>query len=167
MSPLQALGVMLAFGSILFLAYITTRLIANKSKRAMRGKYINIVESVNLGMDKQIHLLKIDREFVLIATSGKTVEFLSKINISDFDIDIDKEVEINSSSFDFKGIFEKYIKAYKGKKSAEAQSVGAADSRFYSSDVNTLKNNLSRLKSLNAALLGKDKEDGVDFTNEK
>jgi len=103
----EGLLFILAFATILFLAYITTRLVAGKATRVMKGRYIEIVETVNLGMDKKIHLVKVDKQFILIATSGKNIEFLTNVILEDYQ-DPEKH-EKKNNIFDFKALLDKYI----------------------------------------------------------
>lgn len=160
---LQGILVLIGFGSILFLAYITTRYIAGKSNMAMRGKYISIVETVSLGMDKRLHLIKVDKQFILIASSAKGIEFLTAVTLNDFD----KYEEIKSASaFDFKSLFDKYIQAYKNKKSDKTGLNNEQDSTKKAEGEN-FKSNLNRLRVISERLdtqypVGKD-----DITNEK
>ncbi|MCX8130312.1 MAG: flagellar biosynthetic protein FliO [Clostridia bacterium] len=172
----QVVGVLLAFGSILFLAVIFTRLLAGKTKRAMKGQYINIVETVSLGLDKQIHLLKVDNQFVLIATAGKTVEFLTTVTLDNYEED---ETQTNTSNvFDFKALFDKYIQAYKEKKTEKTQT-GRSENRNSKKqsesdediaspiEGETFKSNLDRLRSMTNLMYKQGKIDGDDGTNEK
>jgi flagellar protein FliO/FliZ len=157
MAALKVLGVMLAFGSILFLSVIFTRLLAGKTKRAMKGQYINIIETVSLGLDKQLHLIRIDNQFVLIATAGKSVEFLSNIDIDNF-----TEEEMSSSgqsAFDFKALFEKYVQVYKDKRTGKSLD--------NSTKGETFKGNLSRMRNITGVMYRQGEIDGDEGTNEK
>jgi len=55
----------------LFLAYVTTKFIGTRTNKIVKGKYIKIIETVNLGFDSRLHLVKAGEEFVLISTCGK------------------------------------------------------------------------------------------------
>jgi len=136
----------IVFGSILFLAYITTKFIGNKSGRAMKGKHINIVETVSLGFDIKLHLVKVGEEFVLISASGKNVQLLSKVHIDGFS---EEESLKNASSFDFKEIFEKYMQKLKGKQSTEED----LEKHEYKkgTDSNGFRNNLEKLMTITSS----------------
>jgi len=114
---IEGLLFLLAFGSILFLAYVTTRLVAGKAARVMKGRYIEIVETVSLGMDKKIHLVKVDKQFVLIATSGKNIEFLTNVTLEDYE-DLEK-LEKKNNNFDFKAFLEKYMQFNRNNRTVE------------------------------------------------
>jgi len=50
------------FGSVLFLAYVTTKFIGTRTNKIVKGKYIKIIETVNLGFDSRLHLVKAGEE---------------------------------------------------------------------------------------------------------
>lgn len=178
MAYLQVFGVMLAFGSILFLAVISTRLLAGKTKRAMKGQYINIIETVSLGLDKQIHLLKVDNQFVLISTAGKRVEFLTNIDMNNYG---EQETASNNlGAFDFKSLFEKHIQAYKDKKSGKSadstikgddgkigENAGNREFAFTANGGEKFKSNLGRIKTITSVMYKQGELDGDEGTNEK
>lgn len=160
---LQVLLFLLAFGSILFLAYITTKLVAGKASRGMKGKYIDIIETVSLGVDKKIHLVKVDKQFVLIASSGKNIEFLTNVTLDNYEDQ--KKSEEENSVFDFKTFFEKYVQANKGRPSREK---GKNEGRKAEADhvENSFGQNLSRLKALTGRLDDEKQKSGDENTND-
>lgn len=93
---------LLGFGSILFLAYITTRLLATKAQNVMKGKYINVVETISLGVDKKLHLVKIEETYMLISSSGKSIEFLSIVPIESQDEKPALQRNLSEEPLDFK-----------------------------------------------------------------
>ncbi|HOQ00970.1 MAG TPA: flagellar biosynthetic protein FliO [Acetivibrio clariflavus] len=152
----------IVFGSIIFLAYVTTKLIANKSGRAMKGKYINIIETVSLGIEGRLHLVKVGEDFVLISVSGKNIQLLSKVNINDYSEEKSSE---NANSFAFKEIFEKYLQNFKGKQinekdtEHEEEKDGIKDGRF--------QRNIEKLKKITAEKGKRYAAGGDENTNEK
>jgi len=163
---LNGLFILLTFGSILFLAFITTKFIAGKSSQAMKGRYINIVETVSLGMDKRLHLVKVHNQYILIASSNKKIEFLTSLTLEEIE---DVEVS-NNQTFEFKQIFDKYIKSFKAKKDRTAEHDENEGMDYY--DNSSLKNNLNRLKTIarkvcSQNLEGKNDVLKDDTTNEK
>ncbi|HOQ06590.1 MAG TPA: flagellar biosynthetic protein FliO [Clostridiales bacterium] len=105
---------LIGFSALLFLAYVTARYVGQKQIRSMQGRNISIVETVMLGPDKRLHLVRAGKNYVLIATTSKTVEFLTTV-------EIDEEAETgtadaeNSTRFDFRSLFEKYSGIYRSK----------------------------------------------------
>ncbi|NSW89873.1 MAG: flagellar biosynthetic protein FliO [Firmicutes bacterium] len=95
------LGIVLIFSSILFLAYITTRYLASKAGKIAKGKYLNIIETVALGKDRYLHLIKVGNDFMLISSSGKGIELLSRVNIDNYVENMDNR----QNTFTFNNIF--------------------------------------------------------------
>lgn len=159
---LKGLLFILGFGSVLFLTYVTTKYIANKSVKTMHGKYMNIIDTISLGMDKRLYLVKVDKQFFLIASSGKTIEFFTEISI-------EEQEELRESAgtdiFNFKKILEKYIYTGRRQKTGEISDDTAPsdmESKRYTSPFTM---NLKKLKELNTSINTKDKinkDDDVD-----
>ena len=154
----------LAFGAIAFLTYVASKYFAGKTKRAMSGKYINIIETVSLGLDKHIHLVRVEDQFVLIASTAKTIEFLTNVKIEGFE---EKEpLSSNTGNvFDFKSLFEKYVNSYKGKRSGKGSSKENifASSKSESTEMpeeNVFKSNLNKMKEITGVMYKRGNEDG-------
>lgn len=163
MDFLKVLAVLLALGSILFLSYVTTRFVGTKARRVMTGKYISIIETVNIGMDKQLHLVKVGDQFVLIASAGKSVEFLSVVNIDNYD---EEAADRNPGTVNFKLLFDKYVQLYKDRKEEKKASQGtspAGEVRYGE----VFRSNLEKLKKLNKEASHKGKADENEITDEK
>ena len=138
----KAIVFILVFACILFIAYVTTRYIGKKTGKTMSGKYINLVESVSLGIDKQLHLLKVGEEFVLVASAGKSVEFLTTLKLEGYEES--GELENNNTTFDFKEFFDKYLNTFKVKtdKRHQGESLEKSEGDF------SFKRNLDKLKEI-------------------
>jgi len=167
-NPLEVILFLLGFGSILFLTYVTTRYVASRTGRTMRGKYIRIVDTISLGTDKRIHLVKAGEQYVLIATTSKSVEFLTLVDLGDDKAREAEEFEKKESRnvFDFKTIFEKYVNTYKSKRDGTIQqdndetSTGRADRPDF-------RSNLGRLRAIMHKSDKQVEKNGDDSTNEK
>jgi len=146
----QIILMLIGFGSILFLAYVTTRFISGKSAVSMRSKHISIADTITLGMDKKLCLVKAGEEYVLIAVCGKRIDFLCNVNISEADTTNQTE---KKSVFDFKSILEKYSDKnnIKNKGSDESLENGIRGS---------FRTNLNKLKSIAGRFNDKVKKDG-------
>jgi len=81
---LYMLGIALIFSSILFLAYMTTRYMAGKTERITRGKYLGIIDTISLGKDKHLHIVKAGDEFILVSSSGEGIEFICRVEINNY-----------------------------------------------------------------------------------
>ena len=152
------------FCALLFLTYVTTRYIGRKQANAMKSKNINVLETVMLGMDKRLHLVKAGNKFLLIATTSKSVVFLTTVDLekSGEDVETGEEKEV---SFDFKSIFEKYAGMYKIKK--EKDKYQEHDIPQGMAEEKRFKSNLSRLRTIVNKSHYQEKENGDDNTNEK
>ncbi|HHW30459.1 MAG TPA: FliO/MopB family protein [Clostridiaceae bacterium] len=81
----KSLLFLLVFGSILFLAYITTRLLAAKVNNTMKGRYMSIIETISLGIDKKLYLVKVSNMFILLSSSGKNLEFITVVPVENYE----------------------------------------------------------------------------------
>jgi flagellar protein FliO/FliZ len=156
MNLLKLIGFLMVFASVLFLIYVFTRFIGKKAKSTMKGKYINVVETVSLGFDKSLHLIKVADNFVLIATCGKSVEYLTSLDIK-YDEDESDDTSI-LGSFDFKSIFEKYKNSIMNKNKKNDKTNLEFDEKIVKEE--KFKNNLGKLKKITKKT--NDKVDGDD-----
>lgn len=161
-NPLQIILFLLGFGSILFLTYVTTRYIAGKSNKAMKGRNIQIVETVSLGLDKRIHLVKAGNQYILISSTSKNIEFLSNVNIEEA-VNKIPEVVGPQNKFNFKELFDKYAVAYRSRNENLAEK---SDAPADETEAGNFKANLGRLKSI-IHKTDQVEKDGDDITNEK
>lgn len=162
---MSILYVLLALGSILFLAYVTTKYIGGKSRKASRGNYIQVIETISLGLDKQLILVKVGEQFVLLSSSGKNIQFMTNIDLEEYEKD---NSSVNDNSvFDFKGLFDKYLLGFKDKKNSKYVEKDLDENQFQSTEGHTIKSNLNRLKNMTGLMNKKAKKDGDENTNEK
>jgi flagellar protein FliO/FliZ len=166
MEPIDILKIILylvGFCSLLFLTYVTTRYIGQKQNKAMRSKNISVVETVMLSADKRLHLVKAGKEYVLIASTSKSVEFLSKIDIEEVNGQ-EAAIEEKEKPFDFKSLFDKYTGVYRNNIHKE-KSMEKADSPQDIEDEHGFRSNLNRLKKI--VNINQVEKNGDDNTNEK
>ncbi|NTV91580.1 MAG: flagellar biosynthetic protein FliO, partial [Clostridiales bacterium] len=97
------------FGAILFLAYVATKFVAGKSGKAMKGKHINVIETVSLGPDKRLHLIKAGNQYMLISSTSKQVQFLDRVDIPEEEDESLAEGETDNNIFEFRKFFDKYV----------------------------------------------------------
>jgi len=142
---LKIIFFLLGFCALLFLAYVTARYIGQKQMRTMQGKNISVVETVMLGGDKRLHLVRAGNSYVLIATTSKSVEFLTNVEMDETaarEPDIaDKEMR-----FDFRSILEKYGGIYRPKRE-EASAEPASEDADKQND-NRFRSNLDKIRKL-------------------
>ncbi|MCX7708915.1 MAG: flagellar biosynthetic protein FliO [Clostridia bacterium] len=161
-NPFTFIGILIVFAAMLFLAYVTTRYIGGKASKALKGKFITIIDTVSIGIDKHLHLVKVGEEYLLIASAGKSVEFLAQVGMNDVNME---EITENNSVFDFKNLFDKYLQALKvsGKKESKEEKSNL-DSTM---EGELFKSNLKKLKTLNLRTNDQENNDGDESTNEK
>ncbi|HHW47826.1 MAG TPA: flagellar biosynthetic protein FliO [Clostridiaceae bacterium] len=160
---LEGLFYLLGFGSILFLAYVTSKFVAKKANKIFKGKYISIIEIVNLGPDKRLYLVKAGKQFILIATSGKNVSFLTNVEIENFE---ESEVSQEQNLFNFKGYFEKYLHTYVGIKQNDKEDLSEETLKEKKSK-NVFRKNLEKLKTIVKAAPQQNNKNGDENTDDE
>jgi flagellar biogenesis protein FliO len=151
---LKIIGFILFFGSVLFLVIVTTKLIGTKAKQAMKGKYIHVIDSINLGLDKSIYLVKVSDDFILLSSSGKKIEFLTNVKVENsFENNTNDE---NNEIFNFKSIFDKYLKK-------EENDNFTSNNR----NNNAFNYNIARIKKIANKFHTNDKKFGDDSKDER
>lgn len=153
----------LAFIVVLLILLLTTKYLAYKSKKMLKGNYMHIVESLSLGVNNRLHLVKVDKEFFIISVTNKNVEFLARVNINDYE-----EEEIKnpiSEVIDFKSVLKKYITGFnfgnQVKKETDIDSILAQKPQGIDEMLNSdvmFKKNLEKLKHLNKSINGQRSE---------
>lgn len=150
--------VILALIVVLGLLLLTTRYLAYKSKKMLKGNYMQIIETLNLGTSNRIHLIKIDKEFFIVAASNKNVEFLSQVSINDY-----QEQEIKnpiSEVVDFTAILKKYTSGLTfGAKIKEKVPEPSQHENESENNV-VFRSNLEKLKNLSNSMNNHRSENG-------
>ena len=167
----QIIAVVLTFASILFLAAVAARYIGSKARKTLKGRYISIVESVSLGLDKNLYLVKVGEQFILIASAGKNIEYLTTVELDESQME---EASQSSDVFNFKNFFEKYLQVYRNKRDERGRKDDVdSGMKFADSDIagqkggERFKSNLDRLKAVNKKINARDKKGGDDITDEE
>ncbi|PYG89832.1 flagellar protein FliO/FliZ [Ruminiclostridium sufflavum DSM 19573] len=153
------------FASILVfgLLILTTRILSYKSKKILKGNYMQIVETVSLGVTNRIHLVKIGDEFFLISATNKNIEFLTKVNLNDYkDEGVKNPI---SEVIDFKAVLKKYVSSFGSQaKNGTEKDLNDISKQGYksndeiqNSDV-TFKDNLEKLKKITNTINGQRSE---------
>lgn len=77
---ISLLTILIAVGSVMFLAYVMTKFIGKKSNGMMKSKYMKIIDSLSFGFDKTIYLIQVGEQYVLMHMSVKGMEFICNID---------------------------------------------------------------------------------------
>jgi flagellar protein FliO/FliZ len=104
-------------------------------------------------------LIRVGQQFILIASSGKNIEFLSEIKLEDYN---PPEVQENNTLFDFKNLFEKYLQNFNKSKAADIGKDLKKGVLNGTAEGEKIKSNLNRLRMINtgAPKQGKENEGG-------
>jgi flagellar biogenesis protein FliO len=71
------------FCCILFLAYAATKLVAKRSAARGRSKHIEVIDSMFVGTDAQLLIVKAAGEYFLISRSAKKLDMLAKLEVGE------------------------------------------------------------------------------------
>lgn len=155
----EILTVFIVLVPILFLAYATTRFVAGRSAKAMNGRYIHIVETVSLGGEKRLHAVKAGDKYLLIASTSKSVEYLTDIPLEEADALRDGE-DSPETPFDFKGLIEKYVRGNKDKKQFKPDSDGGEGITEDAEREPSIRRNIKRLRAITGSMEGQGRHNG-------
>lgn len=122
------LTILIALGSVCFLAFITTKFIGKKSGGMMKSKHMKVIDVLSLGFDKTIYLVQVGNQYVLMNSSVKGFDFICNIDPSMINPDM-----LNDES-EKKNTFSKYFDFFKVNESNT------------SSEKSTVNDNLQKLR---------------------
>lgn len=101
------LTILIALGSVCFLAFITTKFIGKKSGGLIKSKHMKVIDSLSMGFDKTLYLIQVGRQYVLMCSSVKGFDFICNVDEAMIDIN-----SINTEPAK-KGNFGKYFDFFK------------------------------------------------------
>ncbi|MGE5473463.1 MAG: flagellar biosynthetic protein FliO [Ignavibacteriales bacterium] len=138
------------FGSIIFLAYVSTKFLGTKASGKMRGKYFRIIDSVVLGFDKQIFLVKVGEQIFLTACSNKVINSITLLDKDVLKL-TDEEMKSLEQQPENKDSFKNYLDMFRNtskKEHFDNDSVQSEqESNNFRQNLNKLKGILSRINS--------------------
>ncbi len=110
------LGTLLGIAFILYLAYISTKLLGRKySFKNGGGRKIKIIDSVSLGQGKTILIVQTGGKTFLIGAASESVNLISELDSDEFP----QEIAQSESGIDFKTAFKKVMENNFGKKTSK------------------------------------------------
>ena len=80
MSVIEAVTAIAAVILILVLAWWWSRFLGRKMSASAGGRYMKVIDSVMIGRDKQLLLVRIKEETFLIGVSQQQVSFMTKVS---------------------------------------------------------------------------------------
>ncbi len=134
------------FAAILFLAYVSTKFLGSRLSRGMRGNYIKVVDSVSLGFDRQIYLIRVGGQLLLVSSSNKSIQFLTLLDntlvgLSEEDLKvIEQEPETGTAS-----TFKNYLDVFKN---PPGKTNGPISQHNTDLNSNRFKQNLDKLRGI-------------------
>lgn len=112
------LGTLLGIALILYLAYISTKLLGRKlSVRNGSGRKLKIVDSVSVGQGKLLIIVKAGEKTFLVGAASESINLISELESDDF---ADEETP-PENGMDFKTAFKKVLENNFGKKSGKGK----------------------------------------------
>lgn len=104
-SFLELIGVLLIFVFVLAITYIGTRWMAGYQKKYIKSKNLQIIESISVGTNKMICLVKAGTEYLVVAVGKDEIHpiaTLSEEQLTDFSF---KKENIGQKEESFQEIF--------------------------------------------------------------
>ncbi|NLW01872.1 MAG: flagellar biosynthetic protein FliO [Clostridiaceae bacterium] len=101
------LGLLIIFSAVLFIAWLTTRLLGRKMAGASKNKLMSVVETLQVGLDRYLYLIKTGDRFFLFYNTRKGMELVSEIKIDEEALAARDEAS-GSNGFNFRRIFDFY-----------------------------------------------------------
>lgn len=115
---------------ILGAAYYVTRYIARKGFIVSGNKNIKIIETVSLGIDKSLLLVKVGEQYLLLGSTQRSISLLTAIE--------QEKLPIGNTSEVYDNLDDESVEAYMNK-------LNNADEK---TRMNSVKKNLNKLKSI-------------------
>ena len=88
--------ILIVFVCILFLAYIVTRFVAGRASGRLKSRHIEAVDTLSVGTDAQLMIIKVGEEYFLVSKSQKQFAFLTKLELTSGDVE---EAAVQTTSF--------------------------------------------------------------------
>jgi len=143
---LELLGVVLIFGSILFLAYVAAKYVGKKTAGSMKSKHMQVVEQIILSLDKRLILVRVGTDYFLFLSGKREFKMVARITPDKIDeLDQHEEKTLDEPVFDFRRILNKYIsKSDEKTHMKKTRKIMESDS----SENGAIKRNIQRLGQL-------------------
>lgn len=115
---------------ILAAAYFVTKYLSTKNFSQVRNKNLRIVETAALGFDKSLLLVRVGEQYLLLGSTQKNISLLAVIE--------QEKLTIGSTSETYANLDDESFESYMKNFQSENEKPG----------MNTIKNNLKKLKSI-------------------
>ena len=128
---ISILTIILILGCVCFLAYVMTKFVGKRSMNIMKSRYMKVVDSLSMGFDRTIYLVRVGQQYVLMYSSTKGFEFICNIDSNMVNENITNDTNSNENSFS------KYFDFFKPGKTEE-----------YKKEDNSVNKNVEKLRDL-------------------
>ena len=118
---------------VCFLAYVMTKFVGKRSMGVMKSKYMKVIDSLSMGFDRSIYLVRVGEQYVLMYSSTKGFEFICNIDSNM----INENSEINQTVNSSKNNFSKYFDFFKPTKNDP-----------YEKEENSVNKNIEKLRDM-------------------
>lgn len=115
---------------ILCAAYFATKYIARKGLNRTNNKNLKIIETVPLGIDKSLLLVKVGEQYLLLGSTQKCITLLTEVG--------KEKLSITDTTEIYNSLNAENIESYMNKLQDEDENSG----------MNSIKRNLKKLKSI-------------------
>lgn len=110
------LGTLLGIAVILYLAYISTKLLGRKmSLKTGSGRKLKILDSVSVGQGKMILVVQAGKKTFLVGAAAESINLISELDSSEFTEDETPP----ETGMDFRTAFKKVLENNFGKKGSK------------------------------------------------
>ena len=96
---ISILTIILILGCVCFLAYVMTKFVGKRSMNIMKSRYMKVVDSLSMGFDRTIYLVRVGQQYVLMYSSTKGFEFICNIDSNMVNENITNDTNSNENSF--------------------------------------------------------------------
>ena len=148
-SFLDYLGILIVFCAILFLAWLTTRLIGKRYAGSTATKRMRVVETLPLGADRSLLLVRVGQKHYLLASGRSRTDFMAEV-----DPGPEPEPATEAATVDFRNILERYSGL--GRREDPAQPLEAAGG----DEVSGIQAGIQRLRKINGTGKGENHPHG-------
>lgn len=146
---LDYLGILIVFCAILFLAWLTTRIIGKRYSGGSGAKRMRVVETLSLGVDRSLLLVRVGQKHYLLASGRSRTDFMAEV-----DPGPEPEPATEAATVDFRNILERYSGLGRREDASQPQDVSKP------AEASGIAAGVQRLRSINGTGKGENHPHG-------
>ncbi len=93
-SFLQLAGALIIFGFVLLLTYLTAKWVGGFQKSQMKGRNLQVIESMRIANNKVLQIVKAGEKYLLIAVGKEEVTMLAELPADQLKADAQETQEV-------------------------------------------------------------------------